>query len=281
MSKIEAMIEKVKALINAPSCCAEAKEAANKWLEAVNTEKQDEAAKALIEEIAADIIPIDGLIAFAGSEDGKKIFGEEKAAGIESHAKKIKAEGARFCDCPACTAVAAILADKADLYAPTYSLTWTVTDDMTAKRIGSAGSKILSTPNMVALMEDAALELAKSYLEEGQTTVGAEIHCRHLAPTPVGMKVTATAKLRSIERRKLWFDIEVNDEKGKCGEGSHLRVIVNSKAMSEKAEKKAEYSDSKGEETHGKTHHRSADQRGTPRGRGPLRNRIKRGQFTD
>ena len=89
-------------------------------------------------------------------------------------------------------------------------------------------------------MEDAALELAKSYLEEGQTTVGAEIHCRHLAPTPVGMKVTATAKLRSIERRKLWFDIEVNDEKGKCGEGSHLRIIVNSKAMSEKAEKKAE-----------------------------------------
>lgn len=87
MSKIEAMIEKVKALINAPSCCAEAKEAANKWLEAVNTEKQDEAAKALIEEIAADIIPIDGLIAFAGSEDGKKIFGEEKAAGIEAHAK--------------------------------------------------------------------------------------------------------------------------------------------------------------------------------------------------
>lgn len=91
---------------------------------------------------------------------------------------------------------------------------------------------------MVALMEDAALELAKSYLEEGQTTVGAEIRCRHLAPTPVGMKVTATAKLRSIERRKLWFDIEVNDEKGKCGEGSHLRVIVNSKAMSEKAGEK-------------------------------------------
>ena len=100
-----------------------------------------------------------------------------------------------------------------------YSLTWEVTNEMTAKRIGSAGSQILSTPNMVALMEAAALELAKSYLEEGQTTVGAEIHCRHLAPTPVGMKVTATAKLRSIERRKMWFDIEVNDEKGKCGQG--------------------------------------------------------------
>ena len=105
-----------------------------------------------------------------------------------------------------------------------YSLTWEVTDEMTAKRIGSAGSQILSTPNMVALMEAAALELAKSYLEEGQTTVGAEIHCRHLAPTPVGMKVTATAKLRSIERRKM----------------SHLRIMVNSKAMSDKAASKAE-----------------------------------------
>ena len=121
-----------------------------------------------------------------------------------------------------------------------YSLTWEVTDDMTAKRIGSAGSKILSTPNMVALMEATALELAKAYLAEDQTTVGAEIHCRHLAPTPVGMKVTATARLRSIERRKMWFDIEVNDEKGKCGEGSHLRIMVSQQGMKDKAEKKAE-----------------------------------------
>ena len=121
-----------------------------------------------------------------------------------------------------------------------YSLTWEVTDDMTAKRIGSAGSKILSTPNMVALMEATALELAKAYLAEDQTTVGAEIHCRHLAPTPVGMKVTATARLRSIERRKMWFDIEVNDEKGKCGEGSHLRIMVSQQGMKDKAQQKSE-----------------------------------------
>ena len=119
-----------------------------------------------------------------------------------------------------------------------YSLTWEVTDDMTAKRIGSAGSKILSTPNMVALMEDAALELAKEYLVDEETTVGAEIRCKHIAPTPVGMKVSATTRLRSIERRKMWFDIEVNDEKGKCGEGSHLRIMVTPKGISEKAEQK-------------------------------------------
>ena len=107
-----------------------------------------------------------------------------------------------------------------------YSLTWEVTDDMTAKRIGNAGAKILSTPNILALMEAAALELAKFYLDDGMTTVGAEAHIRHLAPTPVGMKVTAIATLRSIERRKMWFDLEVTDEKGQCGEGSHLRILV-------------------------------------------------------
>jgi predicted thioesterase len=113
-----------------------------------------------------------------------------------------------------------------------HSLTWEVTDEMTAKRIGNAGSKILSTPNMLSLMEACALELAKEYLEEGMTTVGAEAHVRHLAPTPVGMKVTATATLREIQGRKMWFDIEVNDEKGKCGDGWHKRVMVPNKDRS-------------------------------------------------
>lgn len=113
-----------------------------------------------------------------------------------------------------------------------HSLTWEVTDEMTAKRIGTAGAKILSTPNMLALMEACALELAKEYLDEGMTTVGAEAHVRHLASTPVGMKVTATATLREIERRKMWFDIEVHDEKGKCGEGWHLRIMVPNKDRS-------------------------------------------------
>ena len=116
-----------------------------------------------------------------------------------------------------------------------YTLTWEVTEEMTAKRIGSAGAKILSTPNMLALMEAAALELAKAYLDEGMTTVGVEAHVKHLSSTPVGMKVSATATLRSIERRKLWFDLEVYDEKGKCGEGSHLRIMVPDRDRSKQA----------------------------------------------
>lgn len=115
-----------------------------------------------------------------------------------------------------------------------YTLTEVVTDEMTAKRIGTAGAKILSTPNMLGLMEGAALELAKCYLDEGMTTVGVEAHVKHLASTPVGMKVSAVATLRSIERRKMWFDIEVHDENGKCGEGSHLRIMVQNKDRSKK-----------------------------------------------
>ena len=124
----------------------------------------------------------------------------------------------------------------------THTVEKTVTADMTAKAIGSGGLEVLGTPYMMALMECAAMWCVQNELPEGKGTVGVEIASSHLAPTPVGMKVTATARLRSIERRKLWFDIEVNDEKGKCGEGSHLRIIVNSKAMSEKAANKAENS---------------------------------------
>ena len=47
-------------------------------------------------------------------------------------------------------------------------------------------------------------------------------------------------RLREIERRKMWFDIVVNDEKGKCGEGSHLRVKVSQKGMADKAQQKSE-----------------------------------------
>ena len=97
--------EKTKELIAAASCSAEAKEAANAWLEAVGTEKEEE-----------DIMPIDGLIAFAGSDMGAKVFGDA-AKGVLAHAEEIKAAGAKYCDCPACAACEAILAKKDEILA--------------------------------------------------------------------------------------------------------------------------------------------------------------------
>ena len=81
-----------------------------------------------------------------------------------------------------------------------HTLTWTVTDDMTAKRIGTAGAKILSTPNMLALMEGAALELAREFLDDGMTTVGAEAHVKHCllyTSSSISAKNTATDNLET------------------------------------------------------------------------------------
>ena len=115
----------------------------------------------------------------------------------------------------------------------------TVTQELTAQAMGSGELPVFATPAVIALAEETAWRSVAPELEPGQGTVGTELHVEHISATPVGMKVTATAKLKKTEGRKMWFDIEVNDEKGKCGEGSHLRIMVNSKGMSEKAAKKA------------------------------------------
>ena len=104
------IVQKSKELMQAPSCSQEAKDAAQAWLEAAGSDREEEQTAAYIAELKADIIPIDGLIAFAESEAGAKVFGgEEAACGVAEHGRKIKAAGAKYCDCPACSAVEAIL----------------------------------------------------------------------------------------------------------------------------------------------------------------------------
>lgn len=107
--------EKLNEMINAFSCCAEAKTAAQNWLDGVGTEREAELTKVLIAELEEDIMPIDTLIAFAESDAGAKVFGEEHAKEVAAHAKEIKEAGAVYCDCPACSAAAAILAKKDEL----------------------------------------------------------------------------------------------------------------------------------------------------------------------
>lgn len=107
--------EKVNELIGAPSCSPEAKEAAENWLAAVGTDKEAEETKNLIAELEEDIMPIDTLIAFASSEEGTKVFGEEMAKNVAAHGREIKAAGAKYCDCPACAAVAATLEKRDEM----------------------------------------------------------------------------------------------------------------------------------------------------------------------
>lgn len=84
-------------------CCLELKAAGQAWLDAVGTDQEAEATKDLLAEIDEDLTPIDGLIGFVGSARAKELFGEKGAADMLAHAEEIKARGAVYCDCPACT----------------------------------------------------------------------------------------------------------------------------------------------------------------------------------
>jgi len=105
-------VEKTHKLISAPSCSREAKIAAQAWLDAIGSEREAEETKRYIDELEADIMPIDGLIAFAESDHGIQVFGADTAKNIAAHAKEIKSAGGKYCDCPACAAAAEILEKK-------------------------------------------------------------------------------------------------------------------------------------------------------------------------
>ena len=95
-----------------------------------------------------------------------------------------------------------------------------------AINVGSGDLRVLATPMMMALMENAAMLAVAPELEEGQSTVGGQISSSHIKPTGLGHTVTATAELIKVEGRKLSFHITASDEDGVIGEGEHLRFII-------------------------------------------------------
>ena len=84
-----------------------------------------------------------------------------------------------------------------------------------------------STPSMIGLMERAAIAAVHPHLEEGKTTVGFEVHVRHLAPSDLGATVIAHAELLEIDRNRLTFQVEAYDGDRKIGEGTHRRAIID------------------------------------------------------
>lgn len=115
-----------------------------------------------------------------------------------------------------------------------------VTLETSALKIGSGGLEVLATPAMVALMEGAAFNLVQELLPEGYSTVGTKVEVEHLAATPLGMKVTATAKLLEVEGKKLGFGVEVRDEKELVGRGYHERFIIQTDRFLSKVQGKLE-----------------------------------------
>lgn len=109
---LDFVVEKTNELMLAQTCCQDLKAAAQKWLDAIGTDNEVAETKNYFVELEEDIMPIDQLIDFAGSEAGANYFGADLAQNIVNHAIEIKTAGAKYCDCPACSAVEAILEKK-------------------------------------------------------------------------------------------------------------------------------------------------------------------------
>mgnify|MGYP000898263502 FL=1 len=102
-----------------------------------------------------------------------------------------------------------------------------VTEELTAKAIGSGTLDVLATPAVAAMMEQAAWESVQPHLERGQATVGTLLALRHQRATPLGAVAYAESELLSIDGRRLAFRVAAFDEAGPIAEGEHERVIVD------------------------------------------------------
>lgn len=119
-----------------------------------------------------------------------------------------------------------------------YTIEKTVTTEMTARIMGSGTLDVLATPSMIALIEETAWKSVAGELEQGMASVGTNLKIDHLAPTPVGMKVRCETELKEVDGRKLVFDVNVYDEKGLVGKGTHERFIINEEKFQTKANSK-------------------------------------------
>ena len=110
-----------------------------------------------------------------------------------------------------------------------------VTQENTAKTVGSGEIDVFATPMMIALIEEAAAACCKQFLEEGMTTVGTLVNVSHVAATPVGMTVRAEAEIAGVDGREITVIVKAYDEKGMIGEGQHKRFIVKTEKFRQKA----------------------------------------------
>lgn len=113
-----------------------------------------------------------------------------------------------------------------------------VTKELTAEVMGSGELAVYATPAMVALMEKTAYQSVASELEAGMGSVGTRMDVKHVAASPVGMKILCKTELTKIDGRKLVFRVEAYDASGLIGEGIHERFIVDNAKFQEKADGK-------------------------------------------
>ena len=119
-----------------------------------------------------------------------------------------------------------------------YKVETVVSGENTAKKMGSGTLDVFATPSMVALMEEAAWKCVADELEPGMGTVGTLMQVKHLAATPLGMRVTAECELTEVDCRRLVYTVTAYDEAGLIGSGTHERFIIQNEKFMAKTESK-------------------------------------------
>jgi fluoroacetyl-CoA thioesterase len=94
--------------------------------------------------------------------------------------------------------------------------------------------EVLATPVMIMMMENAALNAIRPYLEPGESAVGSAIDVRHLAATPIGHTVRAEAEVTKVDGRRIEFKVSARDETEEIGNGTHQRAVINLGSFNER-----------------------------------------------
>lgn len=115
-----------------------------------------------------------------------------------------------------------------------------VTSELSAPHVGSGALRVYATPAMAMFIEQSCCKLVDHLLSDGKTTVGIEINVRHLAPTPVGMRVYARVKVMSTDGALINFEVHLRDDFEPIGEAEHRRAIVDTERFLKRVEAKSQ-----------------------------------------
>jgi len=119
------------------------------------------------------------------------------------------------------------------------SFSLVVTPEHLANRFKDAMlPQVLATPVMIMVMENAALNAIKPYLDANESALGTRVDVRHLAATPVGRRVTGEAEVTKVEGRRIEFKIRATDGSEEIGIGTHERMIINLVKFAERLKSK-------------------------------------------
>ena len=98
---------------------------------------------------------------------------------------------------------------------------------------------VFATPMMILVMENAALNAIKPFLDAGESAVGAAVDVKHLAATPVGHDVRATAEVVGVEGKRIDFKVSASDGKEEIGRGTHQRIVIDLRSFNDRLAKKS------------------------------------------